>query len=165
MTLSPRTRQYILYALSICTLLAVVPWWYLKNNQEYLLYRQGDYFYSQEDFENAARYYSLAFEKGVNKPQLLNRLGDTYLALQEFGRALEVFLEMKAVMPENLSVKVKLAHVYSLNDMTDRALSTINQVLDIEPNQDTVLLWKARILAQDGQFQEAIEIYHDVLGK
>lgn len=161
--MSPKIRQYLLYALSILLLLVLTPWWYVRVNEEYVLYRRADNYYADQDFEKAANNYFLAFQKGLDDPRLLNRLGDSYLALQEFGRALEVILEMKSLMPENLSVQIKLAHVYSLNKLDSKALDTISRVLEKKPDWQTALLWKARILSQDGQFEEAIEIYRQIL--
>ncbi len=161
--MSPKSRQYLLYALSILLLLALTPWWYMRVNEEYILYRRADNYYVDQDFEKAATNYYLAFQKGIDDPRLLNRLGDAYLALQEFGRALDVFLEMKSLMPENLSVQIKLAHVYSLNNLNSKALDNINRVLKKKPDWTIALLWKARILSGDGKFEEAIEIYRQIL--
>lgn len=161
--MSPKIRQYLLYALSICILLVLTPWWYMQVKEEYVFYRRADNYYLDQDFEKAANNYSLAFQKGLDDPRLLNRLGDSYLALQSFDRALEIFLEMKSLMPENLSVQVKLAQVYALNNLDSKALDIISRVVDKRPDWKAALLWKARILSQNGQFKEAIEIYRQIL--
>ena len=137
----------------------------MRTNEEYVFYRQGDYYYSRDNFQKAAQHYSMALEKGLSHPELLARLGDSCLAMHEFNRALDAFLEMKAMMPDNMSVRIKLAHAYSLNGMTDKALETVNRVLEMHPDWKTALVWKARILALEGHFQEAIAIYYDVLGE
>lgn len=161
--MSPKIRQYLLYALSIFILLVLTPWWYMRINEEYVFYRRADNYYLDQDFEKAANNYYLAFQKGLNDPRLLNRLGDSYLALQDFDRALEIFLEMKSLMPENLSVQVKLAQAYALNNLGSKALDIISRVVDKRPDWKIALLWKARILSQNGQFKEAIEIYRQIL--
>jgi len=165
MIFSLKTRQYLLYIFLSCLVLVLTPWWYVKTNEEYVLYRRADNYYASRDFEKAARFYGLARQKGLADPELLKRLGDSYLAIQDFASALEIFRNLQSIKPEDLSVLVKLAHVYSLNGMNGKALDIIGQALQKRPDWRTARIWKARILAQNGQFSEAIKLYYQILGE
>lgn len=163
--MSPKSRQYLLFAGLLCLLLAAVPWAYTRIHQDTVLFHQARQSFIANDYEKAARLYRMALEKGMDSPRLLQRLGDTYLALEEFDKALDAFLKLRRQNPENLTLQVKLAHVYSLNNQTDKALAIIDQALEQKPGWETALLWRARILARQERFPEAIDIYYRILGE
>lgn len=161
----PEFRQYAIFAGMLCCVLVAVPWAYTRIHQDAVVHHRAGQSFMAGDYQNAARLYRMSVEKGMDGTRVLQRLGDTYLALGEFDRALEVFLKIQSRKPENLALQVKLAHVHSLNNNTGQALALIDQVLEKKPDWDAARLWKARILARDRRFAEAIDIYYQTLGE
>ncbi len=107
----------------------------------------------------------MAIEKGIDDPVAWHRLGDAYLALEKFDKALDIFFQIEQKSPDNLSLQVKLAQVHLLNNNPDHALAIIDRVLDQKPGWRIAQLWQARILSRQGRFVEAIDIYYRILGE
>ncbi len=162
---SPKSRQYLLFAGLLCLLLATVPWAYTRIHQDIVLFHKAQQSFMANDYEKAAKRYRMALAKGMDNPRLLERLGDTHLVLEEFDKALDAFMKLGQQKPEDLALQLKLAHMYSLNNQTDKALAVIDRVLEKKPGWETALLWQARILARQGRFREAIDIYYRILGE
>lgn len=163
--MSARSSQYLLFAGMLCFLLAAVPWAYTRIHQDEVLSHHARQAFMANDYQKAARLYRMALEKGIDDPAAWHRLGDTYLALEKFDKALDAFLQIKQKSPDNLSLQVKLAQVHLLNNNPDHALAIIERVLDQKPDWDIALVWQARILSRRGRFQEAIDIYYRILGE
>jgi len=163
--MSVKFRQYFLFAGMLCFLMAAVPWAYTRIHQDTVLSHHARQAFLAKDYQKAARLYGMALEKGAADPAVRHRLGDTYLALGKFDRALDVFLQMQQKSPENVSLQVKLAQVHLLNNNFHHARALIDRALAKKPDWNTALLWQARILSRQGHFQEAIDIYYQILGE
>ncbi|MFO7884271.1 MAG: tetratricopeptide repeat protein [Desulfobacteraceae bacterium] len=163
--MSVKSRQYLLFAGMLCFLMAAVPWAYMRINPDAVLSHHARQAFMAKDYQKAATLYGMALEKGAADPAVRHRLGDTYLALGKFDRALDVFLQMQQKSPENVFLQVKLAQVYLLNNNFDHALALVDRALVKKPDWDIALLWQARILSRQGRFLEAIDIYYRILGE
>ncbi len=163
--MSAGSRQYLLFAGMLCFLMAAVPWAYTRINQDVVLSHHARQAFMAKDYQKAAGLYRMALEKGIDNPVAWHRLGDTYLALEKFDKALDIFLQIEQKSPDSLSLQVKLAQVHLLNNNPDHALAIIDRVLDQKPGWRIARVWQARILSRQGRFVEAIDIYYRILGE
>lgn len=163
MIFSPKFRQYTLYFAAVLVLSVSVPLIYIQVNEDIVLFRKGEEKFLGGEFEDAADYFQASLDHGNRGLTVLTRLGDSYLALGRFEDALAVYETAGKIVPDNPYLFLKLAHVLSINGETAMALETVDDVLKDFPDWDQAKLIQARILAQDGRFQEAIDIYYQVL--
>ncbi len=163
--LTPRTRQYSFFGFLLCVLTVLAPWLYLTMNQDLALFRKGEKQFFSGNYEKAAQYFIASIQRGVPTPKALNLLGDSYLSMGKSDQALEVFLDIRSMAPHDLNAMVKLAQVYFINRQAQTALSLLEEVLEQRPDHKIAMLWKARILAGKGDFDQAITIYTQILGE
>lgn len=143
----------------------LIPWLYLTLNHELVLFRKGENSFFSGDYEKAARFFIQSIHVGGATPKKLNLLGDSYLAMDKFVEALDIFLKLRTTVPEDLNAMVKLAQAHTLNHQTQNALLLLEEVLEKKPDHKIAMLWQARILTGEGDFDRAINIYYQLLGE
>lgn len=133
-------------------------------NQDIVKYRQAEKSFLKQDYHQAAQQMASSITAGGADSAKLNLLGDIYMALEKYDRALLAYADLSSMVPEDLNVLIKLADAYSLAGQTDMALEFMAKVLEQRPEFRTALLWKARILSRDQRFSQAIDLYYQALG-
>lgn len=67
--------------------------------------------------------------------------------------------------PTNVGLRLELADIYRAADRSGDALAQYDAVLGVEKHQDTALLGRGEILAEQGQGDEAAAAFRKVIGK
>lgn len=162
---SPKTRQYLGFALMLLVLLVVTPGAYMLFNQEEVFWRRGQQAYAAGDYTKASESYARALERGKTDYVLLDRLGESYMATDRPGRALKVFQQLRQKRPEDPLVLTRMARAYWSADYSARALEVVNRSLELKQGNRSALFLRARILTSLGRYEEAIDIYYRILGE
>ncbi len=79
--------------------------------------------------------------------------------------ALEIFMEVKAQKPENISTYVNMAELYHKTNRVKDGLDTIEEGLTKSPTNTELLLRKGILLVVDNQLGEGEAILQDLLKK
>ncbi|MCD8044354.1 MAG: caspase family protein [Tannerellaceae bacterium] len=136
---------------------------YLARDAQYttILYYIAVAAYTQDKHEQALRY----FNEYLNQPNA-DKDKDAYVYLnmiyqkQKNYRQQEEILEKAIVKyPVSLDFYYNLINVHIATNHMEKLLTTINRILEIDPNNDKVLPIKARMMEREGRNQEALEVY------
>ncbi|MFO8032597.1 MAG: tetratricopeptide repeat protein [Desulfohalobiaceae bacterium] len=160
---SLKFRQYLGFLAMLLLLLAALPWIYMQLNQDQVLYRQAEQALRSSQYQEAVRLYQSSRQEGMQPASVLQGLGEAYLALGEFNRAKQVFLELSLSRPQDQGPRLQLAQAMALSGEGTRALEIVEAILAHQPSWKTARIFQARILAWQGRFQEAIDIYYQIL--
>jgi len=71
--------------------------------------------------------------------------------------AIDVLLEVMKSKPDNISVKLELAHAYRLIKKYNEALAIYNEVINLEPNQSHALHGQGICYSKKGDYNAAVE--------
>jgi len=82
-----------------------------------------------------------------------------YQALKNYDEQENILERASAKFPLSLDFLYNLVNVHIATKNMDKLLSTINKILEIDPNDEKVLPIKARLLESTGKNDEALEIY------
>ncbi len=160
---SPKFRQILLFGLLLILLLLIVPWLYLQSNQEHVLHRQGAQALQEGRHQEAVQFLQASRQAGKDTIRLLEKLAEACLALEEFEQAKDIFTELSRRKPEDKQLQLQLAKVKALSGTEDQALQLLDSLLAQKPGWRTARIYKARILTWNDRFQEAIDIYYQIL--
>lgn len=160
---SLKFRQYLAFLAMLLLLLAALPWIYMQLNQDQVLYRQAEQALRSSQYQEAVRLYQSSRQEGMQPARVLQGLGEAYMALGKFNRAKQVFLELSLSRPLDQGPRLQLAQAMALSGEGTRALEIVEAILAYQPSWKTARIYQARILAWQGRFQEAIDIYYQIL--
>jgi tetratricopeptide (TPR) repeat protein len=116
------------------------------------------------------------FEKAYEKySKVVNIAGDMYPAVLGFAsiqsrlgnmqNAIDIISDLVIQYPDNATVKRRLAIAYYDNADWSRAESAVAEILQQNPRDAQFLLMRARILIEEGQFQQAqapLDVYASI---
>lgn len=158
-----KARQYLTYAALVLGLSFAVPAVYHFLRQDRVQAYEGERLFLAGSYEEAAKHYARAWALGDERPALLHRLGDAYLAAGLFEEALPVFERLEKLEPDGLEIKLKLAELYIIFKRTDAALAFIDQVLEQRPDARGARAMRGKVLTMAGRFEDAIREYSYIL--
>ena len=116
-------KDYIMKALKI------------NPEHEYILFCAGRILYARKEFEEAKPYLIRAAEKNPDI-ETQNTLALTYYELEEYNSAINIFNNLLAKRPENISVLMSLAKCYAGAKNNDKALEYLEKVVSIFPEDE-----------------------------
>lgn len=136
---------------------------------EHALYIQSDYttalnnlglaLDSLQRYERAQQCYRRALHFSPQDPVLLMNLGLSLLSYQCASEATECFGELVRLAPTDLNARCKLGCAQSESGDLELAKSTLQEILQIEPNHPEALLELGKVALYQGQFQDAEEYF------
>ena len=116
-------KEYIMKALKI------------NPEHEYIQFCAGRILYARGEFEDAKHYLIHAVEQNPDI-ETQNTLGLTYYELGEYNSAINIFNNILAKKPENISVLMSIARCYAGLKDNDKALEYLDKVVTIFPEDE-----------------------------
>jgi tetratricopeptide (TPR) repeat protein len=124
-----------------------------------------------EKFDNAAGALEQAIRRNPDYVPAYTRLGIAYLQMKDYPKARSTFeLAVKVIDTSVTKYKSDLAQAYryiGLAQLLDKqwndAIASLRKSLDIEPKDESTLLWTAQGLQNAQKKDEAIKFYKEVL--
>lgn len=100
------------------------------------------------------------------QPQAYYLLARAYMAMNQLGKAEQVFTSLKNQVPNDASVIAQLAQVKYLNQnnkLTPEIIRLAKQALTIQPNQSTALGLMGIAAFESGDYSQAVSYWQQVL--
>ncbi len=116
-------KEYIMKALKI------------NPDHEYILFCAGRILYARKEFEEAKTYLIRAVEQNPDI-ETQNMLALTYYELGEYNSAINIFNNLLAKKPDNISVLMSMAKCYEGLKDNDKALEYLDRVVTIFPEDE-----------------------------
>ena len=117
------SKEYIMKALKI------------NPEHEYIQFCAGRILYARKEFEEAKNYLIRAIEQNPDI-ETQNTLALTYYELGEYESALNIFNNLIAKKPDNISVLMSIARCYEGLKDNDNALKYLDKVVTIFPEDE-----------------------------
>lgn len=131
----------------------------IKAQPEHVDYyfSQANIFLTQKKYQEAIHSYDLAEEKiGINRELILEKK-TLYLKMGNVTEAANEIEKLIKSEPTNLEYYSMLVEIYQVNNMSDKAYSTIQRMQAIDPENPSVALSLAEYYRSKGQKQESFE--------
>ena len=116
-------KKYIMKALEV------------EPHHEYVQFCAGRILYAKGEYEDAKRYLISAVEQNPDI-ETQNTLALTYFQLGNYEQALNIFKNINTKFPNSVSVLMDIARCYENMDDKDNALSYLDKVVDIFPDDE-----------------------------
>ena len=109
----------------------------LKHNphHEYIQFCTGRILYARQEYEEAKNYLIRAVEQNPDI-ETQNLLALTYFELEEYEKAINIFKNLLAKHPENISILMSIAKCYEGLRNNDKALEYLDKVVTIFPEDE-----------------------------
>ena len=107
----------------------------IEPNHEYVQFCVGRILYARGEFEEAKRYLVRAVEQNPDI-ETQNTLALTYFQLEEYEQALNIFKNIDAKRPQNISVMMEIAKCYEALKDNDSALAYLDKVVTVFPDNE-----------------------------
>lgn len=107
----------------------------LEPNHEYVQFCVGRILYARSEYEEAKRYLVRAVEQNPDI-ETQNTLALTYFKLEQYEQALNIFKNINAKRPQNISVLMEIAKCYEALQDIDSALEYLDKVVSIFPDNE-----------------------------
>ncbi|PYT24517.1 MAG: hypothetical protein DMG58_25845, partial [Acidobacteria bacterium] len=113
---------------------------------------------SQQRFSEAESYYQRALNVAPGSAQVLNNLGNHYLASGNRNKARESYLKVVVIAPRHSNANLQLAQMSVDDKQGAQALAYLSRLDDAANGDPAVLLLRARALALNGQCAAAAQL-------
>jgi tetratricopeptide (TPR) repeat protein len=104
-----------------------------RNSKAMEFFNEGEFFFSQEEYPNALKFFQKAEELNPAIPLLFQRIGLCYAHTRFYDKAREYFLKEIARDPKNMGACLDLGMVYSRLNQPEKAEKQYRHVLEKEP--------------------------------
>ena len=104
-------------------------------HHEYILFCVGRILFARKEYEEAKRYLIRAIEQNPDA-ETQNTLALTYYELGEYDSAINIFNNLLAKRPENISLLMNMAKCYEGKKDNDKALEYLDKVVTIFPEDE-----------------------------
>lgn len=98
-------------------------------------------------------------------PELLNNLGNLYLAINKVELAIDVFMRARLAAPNNVDINYNLARGYIALESLKDAKVAIENTLRIQPSHIQAKVILADVLVKEKDYQSAITLLEEVVTK
>ncbi len=115
------------------------------------LFEEGDYEKARVTYKNVLKI------DPQDVPALIG-LGETLAKLKDWRGALSYYRAANEAEPENRLAKIKLAQIYLLANVTDKASDLVEALIEVDANDTEALVIKAGILSKNKALDQAIEL-------
>lgn len=116
-------KAYIVHALKV------------NPHHEYIQFCAGRIFYARKEYDEAKHYLIHAVEQNPDI-ETQNTLALTYYELEEYQSAINIFENLLAKKPENISILMSLAKCYAGLKDNDKALEYLDKLVTIFPEDE-----------------------------
>ncbi len=107
----------------------------VNPHHEYIQFCAGRIFYARKEYDEAKHYLIHAVEQNPDI-ETQNTLALTYYELDEYNSALNIFQNLLAKKPDNISVLMSIAKCYEGLKDNDKALEYLDKVVTIFPEDE-----------------------------
>lgn len=107
----------------------------VNPHHEYIQFCAGRIFYARKEYDEAKHYLIHAVEQNPDV-ETQNTLALTYYELGEFNSALNIFQNLLAKKPDNISLLMSIAKCYEGLKDNDKALEYLDKVVTIFPEDE-----------------------------
>lgn len=115
--------------------------------------------------DEAEKQLKLSLKVFKNHPDLLNNLGNLYLAYNKAELAIDVFTQALLAAPNNVDINYNLARGYIALEALKEAKEVITNILHIEPSHLQAKVILADVFIKEKDYQSAITLLVEVVGK
>lgn len=129
---------------------------YLRAKQ---LYNQGQY---KQAIQELSQYVYKTNNVKRREARLYLLLGKSYEALNNPGKAIEIYTEALDFHPNNIPLLLASANLYQKTQLTTKSISTYDTVLKLEPKSTEALLGQAINFTTLGFYAKAQSFYQDL---
>lgn len=100
-----------------------------------------------------------ALESDPKNPALLLQLGDMYIMTDQLEKAIECYVQVDRLEPNNLQVKRKLALSFAANQQQGKAIETMQEIAEQLPSNPEVYMFLGNMYENIGDKENAIVNY------
>ncbi|MCB1077567.1 MAG: tetratricopeptide repeat protein [Verrucomicrobiae bacterium] len=104
-----------------------------------------------------------ALQKGQNRPEIQEQVGDYFHDTRQPERALQIFEALVKAYPDHLGARQKLARVYGALGRDDDVIATLNEVVAINPQDADTHRELGRLYLGREDFQDAIVHFREAM--
>lgn len=126
-------------------------------------YAQARDFYEAGQYPQAIKELTEYIEKTKNvkrrEARAYRLLGKSYEQLDQYNKALEVYLEALEFHPKNVPLLLEAANLYQFTGLTNRSVELYDRALQIEPDSLAALAGQAANYSTSGFYSKAREFY------
>jgi Tfp pilus assembly protein PilF len=120
-------------------------------------------YFEKGEYKSAKIEFQSAIQIDPSWVEAHQRLGETSLKLGDAREALNAYLKVAELDPDNTEAQMKLATFYLLGKKNDEAREKIDAVLAKEPNNvEALLLWSG-LLAREENLPEAASVLNKAI--
>jgi tetratricopeptide (TPR) repeat protein len=157
-------KRFVLIVLIIGSAIATTAAFHLLK-REWVIYRQAEGCFLQEEYDQAARLYQEALSAGLIKPELYPRLVYSLIMSGQPREAIVLYKRFFREQPNRLAEITTLADAFSRKGCFNEALELYLSAVGRYPDLPFLRIHLARMLVQAGRFDEAISAYKQSLGE
>lgn len=150
------------FAIVLVLLCACTTATYRYLNEDLVLYRAGERFYEKAEYTKAAASFKSALQKGFANEGILPRLGRALLESGDLPEASLVYKELFE-LHRNVEEALMIAGMSVEQESFDVAIELYGIILEYDPRYRPALMGLARVFVRVGRFEEAIDLYREVL--
>jgi len=135
----------------------------LKNSSAAFEFAMGNFYYQDEQLEDAVLAYLGAIEKLPKFRSALNNLGRIYLLQDNPDQAIKVFQDLLRDGQADAQMLILLGHAFVLKEQFLSAESAYRQALLLRPNENESMRGLVQCLLSQQRFREAVALLKEML--
>lgn len=116
----------------------------------------------EKDFVGASKVYKKFIKKNPENYTILNRLVQTYFAMEKFEEVLPYAEQLSQLDPTDVNMKVRLGILYTEAGQYEKAKYLLESILDFLPMNDKILFYLGTLYQQTQDFEKALETYSKI---
>ena len=136
----------------------------VETSSAQLLSRLGQAYEQSEDFESAIQTYRRAL-KLKEDYRIRGRLAEVLFRTGKFESALEEYLALQTMDPQNAQVLLRLAQIYRAQKQYEEAGKVLNEARAMQPGNLEIAFNQALLREALGDFSGAVEVLQTLLEK
>ena len=126
------------------------------NNNAYDLFKQGEVYYNDKNYEEAIKCFKKSAELEPNDWYNWNWLGNTYNKNGNYEEAIKCLKKAVELSPDNWSNWYLLGISYNENGNYEEAIRCFNKSIELDPNAWINWNWLGASYNKNGNYKEAI---------
>jgi tetratricopeptide (TPR) repeat protein len=120
--------------------------------------RRGMLNLQMNNYQEAISCFKQALTESVVDPQVVNNLGSSYMALDQFSRAEKCFIKATKMDPSLASAQLNLATIYMKTGRDQDAMKEFDSYIRSNPNDLKAMQAFAALLMDNGKWKEAVPL-------
>ncbi len=128
-------------------------------------YRIGEAFHLNERYETALKYFKKAVEANPYNLDFQNKLGTTYMQLQDIDRAKKIFEYIINENPKHVAALSNIGFIYLNLNKPDKAAYFYDRALSLDPDYEAAIFNKIGLHIYRKEYNIAMEILREMIRK